>query len=52
MCRVHYGKMTLKIYTKGELVLRLEVICAQQRHACDAVWLNEMQWPQECCTMI
>ncbi len=24
--RVHYGKMTLKIYTKGERVLRIEVI--------------------------
>ena len=24
--KVHYGKMTLKIYTKGERVLRTEVI--------------------------
>ena len=24
--KVHYGKMTLKIYTKGERVLRIEVI--------------------------
>ena len=24
--QVHYGKMTLKIYTKGERVLRIEVI--------------------------
>jgi len=24
--KVHYGKMTLKIYTKGERVLRVEVI--------------------------
>ena len=27
--KVHYGKMTLKIYTKGERVLRIEVIRAQ-----------------------
>ena len=26
MFQVHYGKMTLKIYTKGERVLRIEVI--------------------------
>jgi hypothetical protein len=24
--KVHYGKMTLKIYTKGERALRIEVI--------------------------
>jgi hypothetical protein len=26
VCKVHYGKLTLKIYTKGERVLRIEVI--------------------------
>jgi hypothetical protein len=26
ICKVHYGKMTLKIYTKGAPVLRIEVI--------------------------
>jgi hypothetical protein len=26
ICKVHYGKMTLKIYTKGEHMLRVEVI--------------------------
>ena len=29
--KVHYGKMTLKIYTKGERVLRLEVIVHNTR---------------------
>ena len=34
MVRVHYGKLTLKIYTKGECVLRIEAIIH-----------NTKQWP-------
>jgi len=29
--KVHYGKLTLKIYTKGERVLRIEVILHNAR---------------------
>jgi hypothetical protein len=29
--KVHYGKMTLKIYSKGEHVLRIEVIVHMKR---------------------
>jgi len=37
--KVHYGKLTLKIYTKGERVLRIEVILHNAR---------EYRWAGRC----
>jgi hypothetical protein len=39
--KVHYGKMTLKIYTKGERVLRVEVIVHNTR---DYRWGRSLLW--------
>jgi hypothetical protein len=44
--KAHYGKMTLKIYTKGERVLRTEVIVITPRSAARAVLCRalEISW--------
>ena len=41
---VHYGKLTLKIYTKGERVLRIEVIVHNSKELLRNILDSSLRW--------